>query len=184
MNDKYVIKVGNCYRELPLVKASNIYYYSFNMIGDVELNKEAAKEISKYLFDIDVIVTIESKAIALTQEIASIMGHSRYVVIRKSKKSYMKNEKSVSGNTIISGTNDYYLDGIDIDYLKNKKICLIDDVISTCGTIDAVYRLLKECNLSIDLIACVLCEGRRIDSYKDIPIKSIGFIPIKERNND
>ena len=96
----------------------------------------------------------------------------------------MKNEVSVSGNTIISGDANYYIDGADVEYLKNKRIAVVDDVVSTCGTIDAIYRLLAKCDLRISKIACVLCEGKVTTEFKGIEAASCGFIPLLENNND
>ena len=182
MEKHITIQIGNCKRKLPLVKGDAVSYYSFNMIGDTELNKQAAIELSKFVSDCDVIVTVESKAIALVQEISSLLSMSRYVVIRKSKKSYMTDAISVSGKTIISGGSDYYIDSTDVVYLKGKKIAVVDDVISTCGTIDSIYRLLQKCNLTINKIACVLCEGKVTKTFKDIDVLSCGFIPLLEND--
>ena len=180
----YKLKIGNCERKLPLIKGDKISYYSFNMLGDAELNRECAKEIAKFINDSDVIVTVESKAIALVQEISTLLGHPRYVVIRKSKKSYMENEVSVFGNTIISGDTNYIINGTDIEYLKGKRIAVVDDVVSTCGTIDAIYRLLDKCELQIFKIACILCEGKITKEFKGIKVDSCGFIPLLENSND
>ena len=184
MEQFYNVKIGNCERELPLVNAGKISYYSFNMMGDMELNVESAKLLALFLEDIDIIVTVESKAIALVQELASILKHPRYVIVRKSAKSYMVNPISVPGNTIISGGVDYYLDGNDIEHLKGKRIAIVDDVVSTCGTIDAIYRLLNKAGLTINKIACILCEGKVTAEFKGIPVISCGFIPLMENNND
>lgn len=161
MNDYYDIKIGNCSRRLKLVKSDTISYYSFNMMGDVELNKEAAIELAKLIKNIDVIVTVESKAIGLAEEVSQLLGFKRYIIVRKTKKSYMDNIVSVSGDTIISGSANYYLDGRDVDYLKGKRILVLDDVVSTGGTIDAIYRLLSKCNLNIVSFACVCFEGKK-----------------------
>lgn len=180
----YKIKVGNCERQLPLIKGDKISYYSFNMLGDTELNRESAKVVAKLISDSDVIVTVESKAIALVQEISALLKQPRYVVIRKTRKSYMKNEMSVSGSTIISGDANYFIDGVDVEYLKGKRIAVIDDVISTCGTIEAINRLLEKCGLQISKIACVLCEGKITTEFKGIEVSSCGFIPLLENNDD
>ena len=184
MEQFYKVKIGNCERELPLVNAGKASYYSFNMMGDMELNVESAKLLASFLEDTDIIVTVESKAIALVQELASILKHPRYVIVRKSAKSYMVNPISVPGNTIISGGADYYLDGTDIEHLKGKRIAIVDDVISTCGTIDAICRLLKKAGLTINKIACILCEGKVTTEFNSIPVISCGFIPLMENNND
>ena len=184
MNSYYDIKIGNCSRRLKLVKTDKVSYYSFNMMGDSELNKESATELAKLIKDVDAIVTVESKAIGLAEELSQLLGHKRYAIIRKSKKSYMSNVTSVSGDTIISGNNNYYLDGCDVDFLKGKRILVLDDVVSTGGTIDAVYRLLKGCNLDIVSFACVCCEGKITTEFYKIPVISCAFFPLPEANND
>lgn len=178
------INIGNINRKLPLIKSSKFSYYSFNMLGDTELNNEAAKLLSYKIKECDVIVTVESKAIALVQSICSLRNIERYVVIRKSKKSYMMNEVSINGNTIISGNNNYYLDGKDLEYLRNKRIVVIDDVISTCGTINSIYNLLINNGLEIIQFGTVLIEGKLIDTFKNIPIVTCGFIPLAGDLND
>ena len=181
MNNFYQIKIGKVSRKLKLIKGDGFAYYSFNMLGDSELNKESAIELCKKLSnDIDAIVTVESKAIALAQEVSSLLGHKRYVVIRKSKKSYMSNELSISGDTIISGKSDYFIDGDDVEYLKGKNVLVLDDVISTCGTIRSVKSLLDKCGIEIKQFACVFCEGKITDSFCNIPVISYGFFPLPE----
>ena len=182
---KFKVTVGNCERDLNLVRGDKISYYSFNMLGDSVLNREAAKQLVKLVdTSIDVIVTIESKAIALAQEMSTLLGHPRYVVIRKAKKSYMSNVVSVCGNTIISGEANYFLNGEDVDYLQGKRILVLDDVISTGGTIDATCRLLNKCGLSVVQFACVLCEGKVTTEFNGVPVVSCGFIPLVENKND
>ena len=184
MEQFYRVKIGNCERHLPLINAGTISYHSFNMLGDTELNIESAKVLASFLRDVDIIVTVESKAIALVQELASILKHPKYVIVRKSAKNYMVNPITVSGNTIISGGANYYLDGMDIEHLKGKRIAIVDDVVSTCGTIDAVCRLLKKAGLTINKIACILCEGKVTTEFNGIPVISCDFIPLMENNND
>lgn len=184
MNAYYNIKIGNCSRRLKLVKTDKVLYYSFNMMGDAELNKESAAELVKFIKNVNAIVTVESKAIGLAEEVSQLLGLKKYVIIRKSKKSYMNNVVSVNGNTIISGNNEYFLDGCDADYLKDKQILVLDDVISTGGTINAVYRLLKGCNLDIVSFACVCCEGKITSEFHGIPVISCAFFPLPEVDND
>ena len=177
------IQIGNMKRVLPLIKGEGVSYYFFNMLGDVELNKESAKALAKKVIkDSDVIVTIETKAIALVEELSKLLNQPRYVVVRKNKKAYMSNEVTVQGKTIISGEVDYYIDGHDIEYLKGKRVIVIDDVISTCGTIDAVYRILEKSNIKILQFGCVLTEGERRKEYRDIPLISLDHIPLIKNN--
>jgi len=180
MKNDFEIEIGNCKRQLKKVDTGSLSYYSFNLLGDMELNKEIAKELAKQIdVDFDYVVTIESKAIALTQELCSLLNVPRYVVIRKNKKNYMKNEISVSGNSIISGDTKYYLDGADKELIKNKNVIVIDDVISTCGTIDAVKRMMDSIKTNIKLFGCGVLEEKIIIEYKKIKVVSCGFIPLE-----
>jgi len=186
MKNYYDVKIGRLTRRLKLVDNGGIRYFSFNMLGDEELNFEVAKALSKLIDkSIEAIVTVESKSIALAQEMAHLLDFKRYVVIRKTKKSYMFNEMCFSGNTIISGKCDYFIDGEDIEFLKGKKILFLDDVISTCGTLRSISALLEKCSLNIHQIACAFCEGRVTSSFKGIPVISCGLFPLPEdANND
>ena len=61
---------------------------------------------------------------------------------------------------------------------RGKKLCFIDDVVSTGGTIDAVLEMAKEIDIEISVIACVLTEGIRREEYKGIPLISLDHIPL------
>ena len=65
------------------------------MIGKANWNQLIAHELLNRLaqkgFLPQVFITAEAKAIALTQELARDANHDRYIVLRKSKKSYMNN---------------------------------------------------------------------------------------------
>ena len=55
-----------------------------------------------------------------------------------------------------------------------KKILLL----STGGTIEAVFALAKEIGVEISVIACVLTEGTPRTEYQGIPLVSLDHIPL------
>ncbi len=62
----------------------------------------------------------------------------RYCVMRKSKKAYFTDELSVKVKSITTADEQrLYLDAEGRKMLNGKKVCLIDDVVSTGGTFTA-----------------------------------------------
>ena len=61
---------------------------------------------------------------------------------------------------------------------QDKKLCFLDDVVSTGGTIDAALELTKKIGVEIGVVACALLEGDRRDSYRGIPLVSLDWIPL------
>ena len=61
---------------------------------------------------------------------------------------------------------------------QGKKLCFLDDVVSTGGTIDAVLALAKEIGIEIAVIACALTEGTPRTEYRGIPVVSLDHIPL------
>jgi adenine phosphoribosyltransferase len=187
---------------LPLVKVNdNLSIYSFNMMGksswnqvmaealDQQIHQQIQKEIqtTKAIADAAdfsstyVFVTAESKAIALTEQLATLNEMPQYVVLRKSAKAYMKNPLMVETKSITTeSVQRLYLDREDLKLIKNKRVIIVDDVVSTGGTMDAIMALAKKAEFTIFLIACVLIEGEWRDRYRDIPLVKLGHLPLPQ----
>lgn len=170
---------------LPLVIQPNgVSYYSFNLLGKAEWNRLIATNLSQRLFDNDIIdkslvlLTVEAKAIGLTELIAQNLELSTYIVVRKECKSYMQNPISFSGTSITSGRNEYWIDQCDIDALKGKNVIICDDVVSSGGTLSSLIQIVKFANGHPLTIICALVEGINRDEFQGIPIISCAFLPL------
>ena len=107
----------------------------------------------------DVLLTAESKGIPLAYEMSRQSG-KRYILARKSKKLYMKNAVEVDVRSITTnGMQKLYLSGEDMEYLKGKKVLLVDDVISTGESLSALEELVHEIGGNVVGKAAVLAEG-------------------------
>jgi len=182
MDEKYTVCFNNEEFQLDLVRTSSVSYYSFNMLGNSRLNHLVAEELWKRItaqgLHFDTILTVESKAIALTENLSQLLKIDRYIVVRKSQKSYMQNPVSFFGKTIISGTCNYVIDKPDIDWLCKKNVLILDDVVSTGGTIQTLLKILNCAKPQSTVIACALTEGNPHISFGDIPLISCGHIPL------
>lgn len=160
MNDCYTMKIAGLTRHLPLCPVNkNLDIAAFVMFSDVELTVACATELIKKSPSCDVIVTAESKGIPLAYEMARQLG-IKYIVARKSTKLYMKNPIAVNVKSITtSNLQTLYLDSVESEYLKDKNVLIVDDVISTGESLNALDKLVNASGGKIAGQCAVLAEG-------------------------
>ena len=170
--------------DLPLVRAGDdsFSFYSFNMIGKANWNKLIARELLNRLGEQNylpqVFITAEAKAIALTQELARDANHDRYVVLRKSKKSYVNNPSCFQGESITSGRQEYWIEEDDLEYLAGREVIVVDDVISSGKTAQTFLEVTARSNSRVRCFCCALTEGTEWKELKGIPVISLAHIPL------
>ena len=158
----YELNLFGVKRELPFIDLEdNLAFASFVIMGDTELIMACAPKLAEKIGDVDVIITAEAKGIALTYEISRILGKKEFIVARKSIKSYMSGVVSVSVHSITtSGEQHLYLDGHDAKRLCGKRVCIVDDVISTGESLYALEALVESAKGIVTRKAAVLAEGK------------------------
>ena len=156
----YTLKVAGLTRELPLCPVNeHLDIGAFIMFSDVELTIAAATELLKRAPDFDCLITAESKGIPLAYEMSRQSG-KKYLLARKSIKLYMHNPVEVSVKSITTAkVQTLYLDGDDLNYLKGKRVLLVDDVISTGESIHALEQLAEKAEAKVVGKMAVLAEG-------------------------
>ena len=166
--------------ELPLLDIGGGFcIYSFDMTGECEWNRVAADELLKKLapYEFDGFMTVQTKSCGLTQAISR--DYPRYLELRKSRKGFMVDPVGVSVQSITTqGKQELWIGKEKYQHFVGKKLCFLDDVVSTGGTIDAVMELAPKIGVEIAVIACVLTEGTRRTEYKGIPLVSLDHIPL------
>ena len=166
--------------ELPLLDIGDGFrIYSFDMTGEAEWNRVAARELLKKLepYAFDGIVTVQTKSCGLAQAISA--KFPRYLELRKSRKSFMVDPKGVTVQSITThGQQELGIGREKYRHFQGKKLCFLDDVVSTGGTIEAAFALAKEIGVEISVIACVLTEGQERTEYQGIPLVCLDHIPL------
>lgn len=153
--------------------------YSFDMTGECEWNRVAADELLKKLkpYDFDGFMTVQTKSCGLSQAISR--DFPKYLEVRKSKKSFMVDPVGVSVKSITTHSmQELWIGKEKYQHFVGKKLCFLDDVVSTGGTIDAVLELASKIGVEISVIACVLTEGVERTEYKGIPLVCLDHIPL------
>ncbi|MDO4830128.1 MAG: phosphoribosyltransferase family protein [Clostridia bacterium] len=156
----YKMKIAGLERELEMFPVSNkLDIAAFIMFGDVEITKKAAEELLKICPEHDVVVTAEAKGIPLCYEMAR-QGCQNYVVARKGVKVYMRNPIEVQVHSITTQDDqELYLGENDVGFLKDKRVLIVDDVISTGESLNALENLVAQTGAKIVGKAAVLAEG-------------------------
>lgn len=162
MNDEkyYTLKIAGLERKLRRFPVSDsVDIAAFILFGDVELTEACAKELLKKAPGFDCIVTPEAKSIPLAYEMSRLSG-KRYIVVRKSVKVYMDNPVSYSLTSITTKSRqELYLGHEDGDLLTGKKVLIVDDVISTGESIEAVSGIVSAFGGETAAICAPLAEG-------------------------
>ncbi len=156
----YKIKVAGLERELEMFPVNDkLDIAAFIMFGDVEITEAAARELLKICPEHDVVVTAEAKGIPLCYEMAR-QGCRNYVVARKGIKVYMRNPIDVEVKSITTANEQkLYFGESDAEFLKGKRVLIVDDVISTGQSLEALETLVSRTGAKIVGKAAVLAEG-------------------------
>ena len=179
----YHMHVAGLDRELPLCPLNeNLQIGAFVLFGDMELTEKCAAELVRLAPEHDVMITAESKGIPLLCSMARMLGENRYVLARKSVKLYMKNVIKCETKSITTANNQTLcLGGDDADYLRGKRVLIVDDVISTGQSLHSLENLVRQAGGQIVGRMAVLAEGDAIER-KDITV--LAPLPLFDKNGN
>lgn len=160
MPDTYTLQVAGVTRELPICKINDhLSIAAFIMFSDVELTVACAKALLEKCPEFDVIVTAEAKGIPLAYEMSRQSG-KLYIPARKGAKLYMSEPVVVEDQSITTAAKQtLVIDKKDLDAMNGKRILIVDDVISSGGSLHALESLVGRSTGNVVARAAVLAEG-------------------------
>lgn len=161
MNDIYKVDICGMEAELPILPISDsVKICFFNLHGAQKLTEHCGAALAKLVKGADVVITAESKGLQLAHCVARELGHDYYAVARKSKKLYMQDGISSTVKSITTAEEQtLYLSLHDVNLIKGKKVAIVDDVISTGGSLMGLEALVEKAGGIIYKRAFVLAEG-------------------------
>ncbi|MCK6580127.1 MAG: adenine phosphoribosyltransferase [Anaerolineae bacterium] len=176
--ETYPIEIAGVQRNLRLFEIKpGVRIAILNILGDTELVQAAARALAEKLRDrpIDLLVTPEAKSIPIAHVLAVELGIP-YVVLRKTLKPYMGDALASETLSITTGEPQLlFLDEKDRHTLQDKKVALIDDVISTGSTLQGMHLLMNKAGATIVAEAAILTEG---DRARWSNIIALGHLPV------
>lgn len=161
----YEIDIAGLKRELPICRVSDdVYIGAFVIFGDVELTVHCAAELLKLAPEYDYLLAPEAKSIPLLYEMARQSGENKYFLARKAPKLYMTGVFETEVKSITTdAVQKLVIDIADAEMMKDKRILIIDDVISTGESLKAVETLVEKAGGIIAGKMFVLAEGSAAD---------------------
>ena len=157
----YRMTVAGLERDLPICPLSDtLSIAGFVIFGDQELTVACARELLKIAPEYDYLITAESKGIPLVHEMARQTGAPKYFLARKMPKLYMTGVFESKVQSITTAKEQtLYLDIADVQLMKGKRILIVDDVISTGGSLHAMEALVEKAGGIVAGKMAVLAEG-------------------------
>ena len=159
----YSMTEAGLQRELPICKVTDdLYIGAFICFGDAELTEACGRELLKLLEpgSYDYLFTAEAKSIPLIHEMARQSGAKKYFIARKGPKAYMPDPIHVEDQSITTaGKQMLVIDKKDIEYMDGKRILIVDDVISTGGSLHALETLAAKSTGTVVGCCAALAEG-------------------------
>jgi len=177
MEKYYNLVVAGLERKLAICEISpDLSIAAFVLFGDVELTVAAAAHLLKVAPAYDILITAEAKGIPLVHEMARQKGGNKYIVARKVVKLYMKEVFAVELRSITTSKRQkLYIDSVEAESMRGKRVLIVDDVISTGESLRAVEKLVKEAGGIIAGKMAVLAEGDA--KYRD-DIIYLQYLPL------
>ncbi|MBO5213813.1 MAG: adenine phosphoribosyltransferase [Clostridia bacterium] len=183
MKEYYGITVAGVNRDLPICPLNDsLSIAGFVIFGDVELTRACARDLLKKAPEFDLLITAESKGIPLAHEMAAQAGMNKYILARKAPKLYMKDPVAVQVQSITTTARQtLYLDQLDMDAMKGKKILIVDDVISTGESLAALVSLVEQAGGNIVGKMAILAEG---DAKDRDDIIYLEYLPLFDKDGN
>ena len=114
----------------------------------------------------EVVVGLPTLGLTLASGTAKKLGHSRYVPLGTSRKFWYREDLSVPMSSITSPDQlkRLYLDPRMLPLLENRRVLLVDDVISSGRSIAAALELLSSCGIRPIAIGAAMLQT---DAWRD-----------------
>lgn len=114
-------------------------------------------------FSPDVIIGVPTLGLPLANNVARRLGHGRMVALGTSRKFWYRDELSAPMSSITSPNQQktLFLDPRSLPLLEDKRIAVIDDVISSGTSMAAALNLLRSAGLEPVAIGAAMLQGTR-----------------------
>jgi adenine phosphoribosyltransferase len=188
--------------EIPYVlvpaREGNIRIASFNLIGQTRLNIDLGRLLAEIIrrevadYQSVVVLTAVEKALQLTQVVSAELGIDSVAVAYNRIKPHMEVKRrpviQVGADSITSGDKFLALYERDMQLLASAQngYIIIDDVVSTGGTVLGLYEILEEAAARAGLgaphvhgIFCAATEGKA-GAPLPTPVHSLATLPLPQ----
>ena len=184
--------IGSQVLELPIVPLTDDLAVALLITVDrgVGFVERAGEELAAMLepFGVEVVASVATMGIPIAIEVSRRLGLDDYVIFQKTPKIHLADALSEPLRSITTGSQQHLLfDRNRVHVVAGRKVALIDDVISTGGSIHAALELLRRSNALPVAIGVLATEGTewKVTIGADAAlIRSLGTLPLFQRTAD
>jgi adenine/guanine phosphoribosyltransferase-like PRPP-binding protein len=182
----YPARVGSQVRDVPLLAVTPEVAIALLITSDhgVSFMARAGEELGELLAPLrpEVIATNATLGLPVAIEVARAMGLDDYLLLHKTPKIHLEDAFAEPLSSITTdGQQMLRLDRARQELVAGRRVVLVDDVISTGGTVAAGCRLLRSAGAELVGIGALLTEG---DAWHETlgadaaNVRSLGTLPL------
>lgn len=186
MAASYTATIGTQHVSLPLIPVNDELAIALLMTIDmgVSFMSQAGSELAAALAPSrpECIVSMATLGIPVAFEVSRALGLDDYLILQKTPKIHLRDSLRGPVDAITTQeTQHLLLDRRRIAAVRGRRVALVDDVISTGGSMAAALRLLDEAGAEVVAIGALLSEGEhwkdRLGTQADL-VTTLGTIPV------
>jgi adenine/guanine phosphoribosyltransferase-like PRPP-binding protein len=160
----YATTVGSQPVELPLIPLSDELTIALLICVDmgVAFAETAGRELADLMrpAEPEIVVSVATMGIPLAIEVSRALGIDDYVILHKTPKIHLGETWS---EPVYSITTDkpqrLRMDPARVEAVRGRRVAIVDDVISTGGSLSAALRLVRRMDAEPVVIGCLMTEG-------------------------
>lgn len=188
----YEAKVGTQKRSLPIVPISDSLAIALLITVDhgVAFINQAGQELAEVLrpLDIHVIASVATMGIPVALEVTRSLGLDDYMILQKTPKIHLADafDEPVRSITTVARQR-LLLDRERLEAVVNKRVAIVDDVISTGASIKAALNLLRQVGAIPVAVGALLTEAnawRGTLGADAVLVHVLGEIPLFRRSRN
>jgi adenine phosphoribosyltransferase len=182
----FSVEIGSQRVELPIVSLSEQLALALLITVDmgVEFMSQAGAELADIIrpYDVDIVATVATMGIPLVVEVTRHLGLDQYVILHKTPKIHLADAVSEPVRSITTNAEQRLLfDRARIKDVKDQRVAIVDDVISTGASTGAALRLLRGVGADVVAIGTLVTEAslwREALGEDAQKVRALGSIPV------
>lgn len=191
-HDTYPAQVGSQVRDVPLIPVADDLAIALLITSDhgIRFIARAGEELAALLEPLrpEVIATNATLGLPVAIEVTRALGLDEYLLLHKTPKIHLADAFTEPLSSITTeGRQMLRLDRAKQALVQGRRVVLVDDVVSTGGTIAAGCRLLRSAGADLVGIGALLIEGTAWQDTlgDDAPnVRSLGTLPLFHPTED
>ena len=182
----YRAMVGPEEIELPLVRIADDLAIALLITVDhgVAFTERAAHHLAGQLreYDVEIVASVATMGIPLAIEVTRALALDDYLIFQKTPKIHLSDAITEPVKSITTGGAQKLLfDRARVPVAENRRVALVDDIISTGASVRAALRLLRRVGAEPVAVGALLTEGRvwkQTLGDDAALVRSLGAIPL------